>query len=47
MLAMKNRIAQRMRARRARLGFERALQNADPSMRQELVAVATRQGRII
>jgi hypothetical protein len=40
---MKTRIAQRMRARRARLGYERALATADPSMRQELVALASRQ----
>ncbi|HEY1486338.1 MAG TPA: hypothetical protein VGF84_09545 [Micromonosporaceae bacterium] len=42
---MKNRIAQRMRARRARLGFVRALDAADPSMRQELIALAARQDR--
>jgi hypothetical protein len=40
---MKNRIAQRMRARRARMGFERALETASPSMRQELIAMAARQ----
>jgi hypothetical protein len=40
---MKNRIAQRVRNRRARLGFERALEGADPSMRQDLIAAATRQ----
>jgi hypothetical protein len=42
LIIMKNRIAQRMRARRARLGFERALATADPSMRQELLAIASR-----
>ncbi len=41
---MKNRIAQRMRARRARIGFERVLATADPSMRQELLVAASRQG---
>ncbi len=39
---MKNRIAQRMRARRARLGFERALAGAEPAMRHELMAAAAR-----
>jgi hypothetical protein len=39
---MKHRIAQRMKARRARQGFVRALQTASPSMRQELIAMATR-----
>jgi hypothetical protein len=39
----KNRIAARMRARRARLGFARALENADPAMRTELFAIAARQ----
>jgi hypothetical protein len=39
---MKTRIAQRMRERRARVGFERALQTATPSMRQELLAIAAR-----
>jgi hypothetical protein len=41
---MKNRIAVRMRARRARLGYSRALETADPSMRAELIAIAARQG---
>jgi hypothetical protein len=31
-----------MKARRARQGFVRALQTASPSMRQELIAMATR-----
>jgi hypothetical protein len=43
---MKTRIAQRMRARRQRLGYQRALATADPSMRQELIALATRQNTI-
>jgi len=40
---MKTRIAQRLRARRARLGFEHAVAVADPAMRQELLAAASRQ----
>jgi len=43
---MKHRIAQRMRARRARLGFERALAEASPAMRQELLALSTHQDQI-
>jgi hypothetical protein len=39
---MKNRIASKLRARRARIGFAQALDRADPTMRQELLAVAAR-----
>jgi hypothetical protein len=41
-VTVKNRIAQRMQARRQRLGFDRALAEASPSMRQELLAIAAR-----
>ncbi|HSY15775.1 MAG TPA: hypothetical protein VK816_07300 [Jatrophihabitantaceae bacterium] len=41
---MKIRIAQRIRQRRAREEFARVLEGASPSMRQELIAVANRQG---
>jgi hypothetical protein len=40
---MKNRIAVRMRNRRSRIGFQQALDAADPSMRKELLALATKQ----
>ncbi len=43
---MKNRIAQRMRSRRDRQGFQRALANAEPSMRQELIALASRSNGV-
>jgi hypothetical protein len=43
---MKNRIARRVAQRRARLGFVRALENASPSMQQELIAMASRQESI-
>jgi hypothetical protein len=45
-MTMKIRIGQRIRARRARLGFERALDQADPAMRQELIVMASRQSSI-
>jgi hypothetical protein len=40
---MKSRIAQRVRAHRARIDFNRALETAGPSMRQELLAMAAGQ----
>ena len=40
---MKNRIAQRMRARRARLDYTQALESASPAMRSELMAAAAHQ----
>jgi hypothetical protein len=43
---MKHRIAQRMRARRNRVGFATALANAEPSMQRELIAIAARQDAI-
>ena len=39
-----NAITRKMRQRRDNREFERALRNASPSMRQELYAVAARQG---
>jgi hypothetical protein len=45
---MKNRqvsqIASRIRAHRSRVEFNRAIANADPAMRQELIAAAAHQG---
>jgi hypothetical protein len=39
-----NAIARKLRQRRNARDFDRALRNASPSMRQELYAVAARQG---
>jgi hypothetical protein len=36
-------IKQKIRTRRAARQFERALETASPTMRQELIALATRQ----
>ncbi|MGH8963360.1 MAG: hypothetical protein ACRDWT_19580 [Jatrophihabitantaceae bacterium] len=36
-------IARRIRARRAALEFDRALRNASPAMRQELLAASSRE----
>ena len=38
----KNKIVQRLRQRRSRIEFQRAFDNASPSMRQELTALASR-----
>jgi len=40
---MKNKVIVKMRERRNIRQFERVLDNASPSMRQELVAMAARQ----
>jgi len=40
---MKNRFSQRLRAHRDRVEFNRAIANADPSMRKELLAAAAAQ----
>jgi hypothetical protein len=40
---MKIRIARRVREHRARIEFNRVFDAAEPSMRQELLAAATRQ----
>jgi hypothetical protein len=39
-----HRLSRKKRQRRNSRDFERALRNADPAMRQELYAAATRQG---
>jgi hypothetical protein len=41
---MTTKIARRLRSRRNRSEFNRALNAASPSMRQELMAAASRQG---
>ncbi len=41
---MKNRLVEKMRARRDLREFNRALQTASPSMRQELTTIASRNG---
>jgi hypothetical protein len=40
---MKSHLGQRLRKRRARIEFQRAYDSAGESMRQELMAIATRQ----
>ena len=44
---MKNTLARRIRAHRDRSAFYRALNSAEPSMRQELLAAAARQNNSI
>ena len=41
---MSTKIASKIRARRNRTEFNRALRTASPSMQQELMAAASRQG---
>jgi len=41
-----SRIANRIRAQRSRAELNRAIANADPAMRQELIAAAAHQGLI-
>jgi hypothetical protein len=43
---MKNRIARRVRAHRARIEVNRVFDTADPSMRQELLAAAAHQNLV-
>lgn len=44
MSRMSTNLSSRIRARRNRREFDRALRSASPAMYQELVAAATRQG---
>jgi hypothetical protein len=41
---MTSKITRRLRSRRDRSEFNRALNSASPAMRQELIAAAARQG---
>jgi hypothetical protein len=43
---MKNKIVTKVRRRREAIAFQRVLDNASPSMRSELVAMAQRQNYV-